>query len=121
MQMNLKSMSIDALVALRGRIDTALSSKVAGERRALESQLASLTRVESGSLRKIAVGRGGARGKVAPKYHNPENPAETWAGRGLKPRWLTAAMKAGKKLDDFRIPGTAPAKPVARKGRPKAK
>ena len=26
-------------------------------------------------------GRGGARGRVAPKYRNPENPAETWAGR----------------------------------------
>jgi hypothetical protein len=28
-------------------------------------------------------------GAVAPKYRNPENPAETFAGRGLKPRWLT--------------------------------
>ena len=44
-------------------------------------------------------------GPVAPKYRNPENPAETWAGRGLKPRWLTAAIKGGKKLDDFLIVG----------------
>jgi len=42
---------------------------------------------------------------VAPKYRNPENPAETWAGRGLKPRWLTAAIKGGKDLDDFLIAG----------------
>ena len=28
---------------------------------------------------------------------------ETWAGRGLKPRWLTAAIKGGKKLEDFSI------------------
>jgi H-NS histone family len=42
---------------------------------------------------------------VAPKYRNPENPAETRAGRGLKPRWLTAAIKGGKTLDDFLIPG----------------
>ena len=45
---------------------------------------------------KSALGRGGARGAVAPKYRNPENPAETWAGRVLKPRWLTAAIKGGK-------------------------
>jgi DNA-binding protein H-NS len=44
-------------------------------------------------------------GPVAPKYRTPENPAETWAGRGLKPRWLTAAIKRGKKLDDFLIAG----------------
>jgi DNA-binding protein H-NS len=42
---------------------------------------------------------------VAPKYRNPENPAETWAGRGLRPRWLTAAIKGGKEQDDFLIPG----------------
>jgi DNA-binding protein H-NS len=40
---------------------------------------------------------------VAPKYRNPEDPAETWAGRGLKPRWLQAAIKSGKKVEDFLI------------------
>jgi DNA-binding protein H-NS len=45
----------------------------------------------------------GARGAVAPKYRNPENPSETWAGRGLTPRWLAAALKGGKKLEHFSI------------------
>jgi DNA-binding protein H-NS len=48
---------------------------------------------------------GGPKGPVAPKYRNPENPTETWAGRGLKPRWLAAAIKGGKQLDDFLIAG----------------
>jgi DNA-binding protein H-NS len=100
--MNLKSMSIDALMGLRSKIDAALGSKVAGERRALETELAKLTRFESGSRTRSTTGRG-ARGKVAPKYRNPENPKETWAGRGLKPRWLTAAIKGGQKLEDFEI------------------
>jgi DNA-binding protein H-NS len=105
MNMNLKSMSIDALVGLRGKIDAVLGAKVADERRTLESSLAKLTRFEAGGSRaKSAFGRG-ARGKVAPKYRNPDNPSETWAGRGLKPRWLAAALKSGKKLDDFRIAG----------------
>jgi len=103
--MNLKSMSIDALVGLRGKIDAALTTKVADERRSLESELAKLSRVDMGGGRsKAAFGRG-VRGKVAPKYRNPENPSETWAGRGLKPRWLAAALKSGKKLDDFIIGG----------------
>ena len=122
--MNLKSMSIDALIGLRGKIDTVLGSKVADERRSLETELAKLTRFESGGSRSKS-GRGrGARGKVAPKYRNPENPAETWAGRGLKPRWLAAAIKTGKKLDDFRIAGTAKAaavKPAKKKTRAKRK
>jgi DNA-binding protein H-NS len=44
-------------------------------------------------------------GPVAPKYRNPEDRAETWAGRGLEPRWLTAAIKNGKRLEDFLIAG----------------
>lgn len=122
--MNLKSMSIDALVGLRGKIDAVLTAKVADERRSLESELVKLSRVEMGSGRsKAAFGRG-VRGKVAPKYRNPENPGETWAGRGLKPRWLTAALKSGKKLDDFIIGGAAKdtaSKPVKRKVRAKRK
>jgi DNA-binding protein H-NS len=103
--MNLKSMSIDALIGLRGKIDAVLGAKVADERRTLESELAKLSRVEAGAGRsKGAFGRG-VRGKVAPKYRNPENPSETWAGRGLKPRWLAAALKSGRKLDDFVIGG----------------
>jgi len=122
--MNLKSMSIDALIGLRGKIEAVLGSKVAGERRTLESELAKLTRFEAGGSRgKSAFGRG-ARGKVAPKYRNPEDPGETWAGRGLKPRWLAAALKTGKKLDDFRIAGVgkdAAAKPAKKKARAKRK
>lgn len=41
--------------------------------------------------------------KVKPKYRNPADKSETWSGRGLRPRWLVAAMKGGKKLDDFAI------------------
>jgi DNA-binding protein H-NS len=122
--MNLKSMTIDALIGLRGKIDAVLGSKVADERRSLETELAKLSRFESGGSRaKMTNGRG-ARGKVAPKYRNPEDPGETWAGRGLKPRWLAAAIKSGKKLDDFLIAGAvkdAVAKAPKKKVRAKRK
>ena len=39
--------------------------------------------------------------KVKPKYRNSKG--ETWAGRGLKPKWVVAALKSGKKLEDFAI------------------
>jgi hypothetical protein len=72
--------------------------------RALESELAKLGRFQGGkSGSKVARGFA-ARGAVAPKYRNPENPGETWAGRGLKPRWLAAAIKSGKKPEDFLFP-----------------
>jgi DNA-binding protein H-NS len=115
--MALKSMSIEKLVALKDQVEAMLSSKVLEQRRALESELSKLGRFQGGNGRaKSVFGRGGARGAVAPKYRNPENPAETWAGRDLEPRWLTAAMKGGKSLEDFAIgPGRAASKANGRK------
>ncbi len=43
-----------------------------------------------------------ARSKVAAKYRDPVT-GSTWTGRGLKPKWMVAAIGAGKSLDDFRI------------------
>ena len=40
--------------------------------------------------------------KVAAKYRDPAS-GQTWTGRGLKPKWLQAALAGGKTLDDFAL------------------
>jgi DNA-binding protein H-NS len=89
-------MTVEALMDLRERIDGLLS-----ERRAeLQQQLEGMGVV--GSWRVVRGGRSALKGrKVPPRYRGPSG--ETWAGRGAKPRWLVAAIKGGKKLDDFLI------------------
>jgi DNA-binding protein H-NS len=47
--------------------------------------------------------KGNKLGKVAPKYRNPANPNETWAGRGQQPRWLAAETSKGHQLEEFLI------------------
>jgi len=103
--MNLRGMGVDALLSLRAEIDKKLGEK----RSELEQQLSRLS-VESdggqGRGRRSAMkGR-----KVAPKFRGPGG--ETWAGRGARPRWLTALIKEGRKIDEFAINKLA----VARKG-----
>jgi DNA-binding protein H-NS len=117
-RVNLKSMSIDKLSKLREQVDAALSSRVIEERRTLQNELGKLERLATNGLRVKGV-RGGARGPVAAKYRNPENPAETWAGRGLKPRWLAAALKSGKKLEHFSIAAHQKAAPKKMRAAPK--
>jgi DNA-binding protein H-NS len=39
---------------------------------------------------------------VVAKYRNKET-GESWSGRGLQPKWLRAALAAGKRLDDFTV------------------
>jgi DNA-binding protein H-NS len=101
---SLQSMSVEKLYSLRGQVEAALAAKVTEERRTLQAELGKLERFGVGRMSGKAL-RGGRMGPVAPKYRNPDNPSETWAGRGLKPRWISAALKAGKKLEDFAIAG----------------
>jgi DNA-binding protein H-NS len=113
--MALKTMTIAKLQALKSQIEAAITAKVTERRRELESELSKLAGFTGGG-KASKFGRTGRLGPVEPKYRNPENPAETWAGRGLKPRWLTAAIKGGKKLEDFAIAsGTAASKANGRK------
>jgi DNA-binding protein H-NS len=85
------SMSVEALMKLRGEVEAALGRK-ADE---LTSQLSKL----GGAAR---IGRRGRRvsamkgRKVAPKYRSKANPTLTWAGRGATPRWMREEMKKRK-------------------------
>ena len=109
---NLTGLNFESLMDLRNQVDEALS----GYRSTLERQLEAL----GSSV--ASLGGEGARGmrgsrlkgtKVAPKFRSPKG--ETWAGRGAKPRWLVAAIKEGKKLEDFAIEKTVGKAKKARK------
>jgi DNA-binding protein H-NS len=63
-----------------------------------------LTAVDLGGAGAVGK-RGGANAgtkKVAPKYRDPASGA-TWSGRGLKPKWVVAAINDGKKLEEFSV------------------
>lgn len=47
--------------------------------------------------------KGRKRAPVTPKYRNPADPAQTWSGRGKRPRWFNAALSSGKKEKDLLI------------------
>jgi DNA-binding protein H-NS len=103
-KINLSGMTVEALMDLRKRVDEMLL-----ERRAeLQKQLERMGAIAVVGGARVARGGGSAlRGrKVPPKYRNRSG--ETWAGRGAKPRWLAAAIKGGKKLDDFLIDSKRP-------------
>jgi DNA-binding protein H-NS len=103
------SMSFEELLAVKAKVEVAISSRVAQERKRLTASLErldSLATPTNGALAKVRANGLNKRRTLAPKFRNPSNPKETWAGRGLKPRWLVAALKGGKnKLIDFQIDG----------------
>ena len=97
-KVNLSKMTIEALMDLREQVHETLLKR----RAEIEKQLARMYKPVSGAK----VGASALKGiKVPPKYRSPSG--ETWAGRGVRPRWLVAAMKAGKKIDHFLIDKSA--------------
>jgi DNA-binding protein H-NS len=93
-KLNLKSMDIEALLALRHDVDTRLLE----ERKKLEKRFARLADGHDGAgdertrrRTKSLKGR-----KIAPKYRSRKDRTLTWAGRGATPRWMREEMKAGK-------------------------
>ncbi len=90
---NLKGMDVQALMNLRKQIDKRLLEL----RAELEKQLAAIT----GQGQPKGKGKSLKGRKVPPKYRSPSG--DTWAGRGARPLWLVAAMKKGRKMEDFLI------------------
>jgi len=109
-KVSLSRMTVEALMDLRKRVDEMLLQHRAEIQKQIERVDRAIAVVGG---RRVVRGRGSAlRGrKVPPKYRSPSG--ETWAGRGARPLWLVAAIKGGKRLDDFLIDKSA------RKGRKK--
>ncbi|UPK02436.1 H-NS histone family protein [Bradyrhizobium sp. 170] len=97
----LRQMSLDDLWDLHERIGAILSDKIEDEKKKLEQQLNQLAsrvaELSSPSPERRPYP------KVEAKYRNPDNPSETWSGRGKTPRWLAKLIASGRKLDEFRI------------------
>jgi DNA-binding protein H-NS len=103
-QSELKSMSADELWALHEIVARLLTEKITAEKRELEERL----RLLSGGTQVSAKPLSGSRERrpyprVFPKFRNPQQPSESWSGRGKKPRWLVAQLKSGHKMEEFRI------------------
>jgi DNA-binding protein H-NS len=95
-------MSYAELTRIETRIARLKIEKQNAERVELRERIIAMVREHGFELRDL-FGRG-RKGGVAVKYRDPQNPENTWTGRGRMPRWMVAATKGGKvKKDDFLI------------------
>ncbi|WP_112311456.1 H-NS histone family protein [Pseudogemmobacter bohemicus] len=105
MELDLNSLDLKDLKALQAKVAKAVSTY---EDRRKKEALAKLdeTARELGfaSLAELT-GTAAPRKRAASgaKYANPANPADTWSGRGRKPRWFAEALASGKSESDLLI------------------
>ena len=102
------SMSRAELMKLRSEIDRAIAGVADRDKRAALKAAESAAREHGFSLQDLVPAMGAARGRGAAKaasparFRNPEDPTQTWSGRGRRPRWYNEAEKAGRAIEDLR-------------------
>jgi DNA-binding protein H-NS len=92
-----EKMGLKELRGLRDRVDEAISVREKEERTQLRAKMAELATKSGFSVEELF---GTKRAVISIKYRNPQNPGETWTGRGRRPRWIA---KAGGDVERFRI------------------
>lgn len=101
--LDLEKMSYAELKAMEAQVGRLIVQKREAERATVKEKITELAREHGFDVRDLVGGKG-RNGAVAAKYRDPQNPANTWTGRGRIPRWMAAATKGGKvKKDDFLI------------------
>ncbi len=102
----LAHLSLEELVQFRARVERLLEQKLRAEKKAVLAKLQLIEQYENKTSRSQTIDQQGIskkhRAKAAPKYRNPIT-GETWAGRGVLPRWMRLAVETGKKKEDFKI------------------
>ena len=104
MDMDLESLSLKELKSLQTQVAKAIATYEDRRKRDALAELEEKARELGFSLAELT-GTTAARKRsaAAPKYANPANPAETWSGRGRKPRWFEAAIKAGEPAESMAV------------------
>lgn len=102
---NVDKMSLKELRDLQAKVEKAITAARQRERAAALKKAEAAAASAGFSLTELIGGRGRGRGKSksAAKYANPDNPSDTWTGRGRKPNWLNTKLSKGAKLQDFAI------------------
>jgi DNA-binding protein H-NS len=95
----LNKMPLKELRALRDRVDQAIGERERIKRAEVKVKMAELASRAGFSVGELFGGKA-KRGMVPIKYRNPDNPEQTWTGRGRRPLWI---VKAGGDMSRFRI------------------
>src|SRR5947207_1443212 len=94
-------MSVDALWALYEKVSGELEAKMLAEQKVLEGRLAALRPPNKNNPAREPERR--PYPTVFPKFRNPDDPSQTWAGRGKRPRWFMTQLSSGRPMNDLRI------------------
>ena len=101
---DLSKLSIEELRALKKDVQSAIDSYAERKRAEAFKAIQDVAKKHGMSVDEI-IGRKTKKrkSKSVAKYASPENPSQTWSGRGRQPEWFKAALAAGKDPESLKI------------------
>lgn len=106
-KVDLSDYNLSELKGLQGEIEKEIKARQQQEVTKAREQILSIAQGLGVSVEEL-LANGGAKSKgsgkkVQAQYRNPADNAQTWTGRGRKPKWIAEGLAGGKSLEDFRI------------------
>ena len=101
---NLNGLSLKELKELQSQVTKAIATFEDRKKKEAIAELQEFARGKGFTLEELtgaAVVR--RRAPASAKYANPANAADTWSGRGRKPRWFIQALASGKQPEDLSV------------------
>jgi len=90
------TLSEDELQAVIAQAEKALKDKQLEKRKQVLAQIKELASSIGVTVKSVRKGK-----KIAPKYRNPGDAAQTWTGRGVAPKWMQALINEGRDKSEF--------------------
>ena len=104
MNIDLNSLSLKDLKDLQSQVARAIAGYEDRRKREALAELEEKAKAMGFSLAELTgVAATRKRSPSVAKYANPANKADTWSGRGRKPRWFTEALAKGRKPEDLAL------------------
>ena len=99
-----KTLSVEELMAMEEKLQSYLQDRFQAQRQEALGKIQELVQAHDLSFDEVVqtVRAVAKRGKAPAIFRNPDNPRQTWSGKGEAPQWYTDATDK----DALRIPGT---------------
>ena len=105
MSIDYSTLSVQELNSVIAEAQSAIETKAEQEKEEVRGELTALAQSRGYTIEDLfpSSGKGKKKAKLPATHRDPNNPANTWTGRGRKPKWMIEALEADASVEDFKV------------------
>ncbi len=104
MNIDITTLSEAELITLRANIEKELVRKAAQKKSDAKKAIENIAKEYGFTVQELLSGKAGSvKGPSVAKYAHPENPSQTWTGKGRQPTWFKEALDSGMTAESLEV------------------